>query len=208
MVIKNAEAENADVEVVEHLPATTDDPGRFQPGVDSWDSLKGESDSVLGFDLAKGELADALEGIPHMITRVVFRPGIRPDSSMVSCEGIVAPEEVLRKRRVNIADLPFEPEGTIVYNDGSTGIYRQIMRYLEAKSIIRIEGAIRDQGKLGESSYDLGFNRVLHSDAVHGGIKANGEYEYYVNIRLYCPRGLRLSDYDYNGQPAKTRYLG
>ena len=100
----------------------------------------------------------------------------------------------------------------VVFNDGSTGIYRQVVAYLAGKEIIRLPEPITPEGSYGQSSYDLPPREWA---AIRGGTVSqpdddpnwvNAEF----NVRIKCPRGLRVSDYtnDYNPNGSRTRYLG
>lgn len=191
---------------------TVQEPALFDPNAVDWDSLYAESDVVRGYDLAKDKLFDALTGVPFVITRVTFRRGKVRDKrqfAYVSCETMIAPESVLAKRRVNIADLPFDPGALVVFNDGSTGIYRQIVAYLEARGFITLpEGP--DNGPHGTVRFDCPPSEWAEIHAGEASTDEDGFFTYTANIRLACPRGLRLSTYenDYNPDGSTTRYLG
>lgn len=118
-----------------------------------------------------------LIGVPHIITAVSFRPvDAKNARDFVSVEA------------TDVNDL------AIVYNDGSTGIRRQIVAYLQA------------HGQL---------SRDMNPDDVVSGIKgAMGEsvtFEFSNDgtgiPTLAAPRGLRVSDYESEYGPAKTYYL-
>lgn len=184
----------------------------YNPGMDTWGDLTGGADQVLGHDLAKDDLLDALENVPFVITRVVFRKGVVKNgeqAAYASCEIVVAPEEVLKKRRVNLDNLPFEPGSQVIFNDGSTGIYRQIVAYLAATGRISIPGTLPEQGAYGESRYDVPPTEWEHFHAGTVTFDGDGFPCYTIDVRLSCPRGLRLSEYtnDYNPSGSKTRYL-
>lgn len=191
----------------------------YQPGT-AWEQEAAYADSVAGHDLAKDETLDALEGVPFMITRVTFRPGIRDRKDKLrayaSCECVIAPESVLRRRRVDMSTLPFDPEDQVIFNDGSTGIYRQVVAYLAARGFITIPTELPEAGEYGQSRYDV---PPWEWETLSGGeYRANDEpdadtgkfAEWGKNIRLRAPRGLRISEYatDYNPNGSRTRYLG
>ena len=194
----------------------------YQPG-DDWETLIGEADEILGYDLAKDETADDLVGVPFAITRVIFRAGVLRDkevSAYVSCECIIAPTLDLRtingrregSRLPKIADLEylaFGPGSHVVFNDGSTGVYRQIVKYLVTKGYIELQSPVIEAGSYGESSFDSAPGRWANIFAGESKFDADGFMDYDASIRLYCPRGLRLSEYqnEYT-QTGKTRYLG
>src|SRR5215469_13336995 len=113
--------------VPENVPL---EPGRFDPN-QSWDMATRDADQVLGHDLAKDEILDALVGVPFLITRMTFHPGeAGKREAYVSCEVQLAPRPEMERRRVNLAMLPFDPGELVVFNDGSTGVYRQCVAYL------------------------------------------------------------------------------
>jgi hypothetical protein len=198
-------------------------------GQEDWDSLQAAADEILGYDLAKAELLDALVGVPFLITHVTFRPGITRKTkdgdkqfAYVSCEARIAP--ALRLPKLNAArkaaklpevtsldELPFDPNTHVVFNDGSTGIYRQIVEYLVAKEFIKVtdKEEMRTNGKLGETDLDLPPGDW--QDITYGELRFSPEGfgEYDAEIRLMCPRGIRLSQYtnEFNPDGSQTRYL-
>lgn len=185
------------------------EPTPYNPASDTWDDLYNEADEVLGHDLLKNEILDSLEGVPFLITRVIFRPAdVASRESYVTCEAIIAPENVLKTRRVNLQTLPFDPGDHVVLNDGSTGIYRQIVAYLYSRGYIGLPEPIVPEGKANESSFDLPPDKWTE---VHGGdlrYTPSGETVYSANIRLLAKRGIRISDYENEWtKDGKTRYL-
>ncbi len=195
----------------------------YQSG-ESWESLVARSDKVIGYDLARDEAADDLVGVPLVITRVVYRPGIMHNKEMqayVSCEAVIAPEDRLDLRQINarretsglpplsaLHSLTFGADSHVVINDGSTGIYRQITQLLVAKKYITLAQPIIEGGGYGECSYDQPPGRWT-GYIMGEPVEQDGFIGYSADIALFCPRGLRLSLYnnDYT-QTGKTRYLG
>jgi hypothetical protein len=185
-------------------------PRRYNPVTDSWDTLLQEADEVLGHDLAKDEILDALENVPFLITRVTFRPsdmGIR--KNYVTCECVVASRDLLERRRVNLATLPFDPGDHIVFNDGSTGIYRQIVAYLYGKGFIALPDPVVANGKAGESSFDLPPDKWADMHAGELRYTPTGDAIYIADVRILAKRGIRISDGYENEwtKDGKTRYL-
>jgi len=193
----------------------------YQPGT-PFETLIREADEVLGYDLARDETADDLVGMPFVITGVQFRPGVMRDKKQqayVSCEAVVSDKLDLRiintrregSRLTRIQDLEqlaFGPNSHVVFNDGSTGVYRQIVQYLHAKQYITLKEPVSEAGSYGESSFDsppgdwTGFEQGKPIETVGGFLT------YQANILLYCPRGLRLSLYENEyTQTGKTRYI-
>lgn len=176
----------------------------------SWDAAVADADKIAGHELVKDEILDALKGVPFLITRITTRPGTPKNgkpADYFSCECVIASEKDLRRRRVDLSMLPFSPEDQIVFNDSSTGIHRQIVFYLQAKGYIVLpEGAT--EGVSGESIFDLPASDWLEIKRGKARFLEDGYMEYSANIRLYCPRGIRISEYDNEfSKDAKTRYL-
>lgn len=193
----------------------------YQPGED-WQTLIDGADEIIGYDLARDETADDLVGVPFAIVGTTFRAGVlreKERQAYVSCEVRIAPNLDLRlintrregSRLTRIADLDalaFGPDSHVVFNDGSTGVYRQVVKYLAMKGFIELESPIVEAGSYGESSFDQPPNRWASIRAGNTDDQ-DGFMGYAAAIRLYCPRGLRLSLYenDYT-QTGKTRYIG
>lgn len=194
----------------------------YQPGED-WESLVTAADEIIGYDLARDETADDLVGVPFLLVGVTFRPGVMRDKerqAYVSCEARIAPHLDLRlinSRRegsrlgklTDLEALAFGPDSHVVFNDGSTGVYRQVVKYLAAKGYINLAEPVIEAGSYGESSFDQPPSRWAAADQGSATFDPDGFMGYSAAIRLYCPRGLRLSLYenDYT-QTGKTRYLG
>jgi hypothetical protein len=195
-------------------------PQSYTPGED-WQSLLGRSAEILGYDLAKDDSADDLVGVPFIITRVVFRPGVmrnKVQAAYVSCEIRVSPHLDLRlinTRRessrlpkvTSLDDLPFGPDSHVVFNDGSTGVYRDVMRTLVLQGYVTLKEPVVESGAYGESSFDSSpaeWVSIVHGESTD----IDGFAGYTAPVAVYCPRGLRLSLYenDYT-QTGKTRYL-
>lgn len=182
----------------------------YNPGIDTWDSLVTGADEAIGSELISGEAADKLIGVPMVIYKVTYRDGVKRAGSAyrddyVSCEAVVAPREMLQGRadrgRLNLQKISVDPGEHIVFNDGSTGIYRQVTSYLHAKGLISLGPELILNGPKGETSLDLPRSQwESGADAASAGIP----------VRLLCPRGLRYSEYetDYSPDGAKTRYIG
>lgn len=178
-------------------------------GDDEWWSAN-EADEVEGYDLVKDEALEALVGVPFMITGAIFRDGLQLKgvpyrSDFVSLELRIAPASMIQKRvsagRLNAMIMAkVLPGELLVINDGSTGIYRQIVQYLAAKELITLPAG-KEEGEKGETIYDL-----PRSEWVSGGEEGGKGFE----IMLRCSRGLRYSEYsnNYTGDDTvKTWYI-
>jgi hypothetical protein len=186
-----------------------------QTAVDEWWGTP-EADEVEGYDLLKDDALFELVGVPFMATKAIFRDGIQAKgaewrSDYVSLELRTAPESVIRRDLPRILsrrkaagldgkDFASVGDEQLVINDGSTGIYRQVVQYLAAKGKITLpEG--EEEGEKGESIYDLPRSQWLSGaeEATEG-----------IEITLRCSRGLRFSEYEneYTGDgKARTWYI-
>lgn len=195
------------------------EPHRFDPNT-PWDEAIEGADITLGHDLAKAEILDALEGVPFLITRLTFREADTiARGSYVSCECQLAPKSEMERRRINLLTLPFDPGELVVFNDGSTGIYRQMVAYLHQKGFIALPDPVIGSGNgprwddkekkvIYECTYD--YPPEMWAD-VHAGemrYTPTGKGEYTVNVRILAKRGIRISEYENDWtQDGKTRYL-
>ena len=192
--------------------------GAYDRNFDSFSAMAEEALEVQGYELAKDDVADALEGVPFLITKVTFRPGF-PDPSnkarklaFVSCEIVIADEEFLSRRKKSLDGKPFLPGDHVVLNDGSTGVYRQVVAALETAGYIELpEGPT--EGSYPTTRYDTPPGEWT---TIHVGTRERGEVgtstegfdTYECDVRILAPRGLRISEYsnDYTAD-GKTRYL-
>ena len=187
----------------------------YDPNFVDWNQLVAEADEIQGYRLIKDDELDTLVGVPFIITRFVFRQGEAigngHEGFYISHEVVIAPEDVLSKY-VDLSKLVVTPGEHVVFNDGSTGIYRQDVKYLAARGYIGLPDPVIVNGKSGESTFDLppekwaGINPGMAIDLRYD--KA-GNAEVVADVRISCPRGIRKSDYNAEGiGEAKTRYLG
>lgn len=161
--------------------------------------------------LIKGEDFKRLENVPFAVTRVAYRVGdITPQGSdlpgyYTSLALTIADERFLAKLtrmgRINMDDLPFLPEETVIINDGSTGVKRQITEFIHIQgyvSVIKPGEKIVPGGARGESTFDRGPD-AWHNVGERGTVTINddGRPEFEVEFAkpLVCVRGLRSSDY-------------
>lgn len=179
-----------------------------------WDAT--DVDEVEGHDLLKDEALYELVGVPFMAFKVIFRDGIQRKGSpwrddYASVELRVAPGLIyqrdfarIQSRRKSAGILensaPAMPGEQLVINDGSTGLYRQIVQYLVAKEMIMLPDG-DEEGEKGDCIYDL-----PRSEWISGADKGTEGFE----IQLRCSRGLRFSEYsnEYTGdEKARTWYI-
>ncbi len=195
----------------------------YTPGMD-WETLVNSADEIQGYDLARDETADDLVGVPFALTGITFRPGMLRDKvrqAYVSCEVLIGPDLDLRlintrressrlPRVTNASSLAFGPGSHVVFNDGSTGVYRQCVKYLAARGYMQLKPPVIETGTYGESSFDQPPSGWV---SIARGERAPGDdflgYAVQLSPVLFCPRGLRLSLYENDfTQTGKTRYLG
>lgn len=172
-----------------------------QRALAEWQAELGQADEVIGYSLIGGkdneQLLDMLIGVPHLIEAVTFRQGdvnIMPKGQTpfyrdyMSVEALIHPAYQARFKR-----------NRVVYNDGSTGIYRQIVTYLAGKNLVTVDESKPEQGPANETRYDVSF-----STPSPGSEKNSPAY---IPVRLFCPEGLRKSDYTNEYGEAQTWYL-
>lgn len=117
---------------------------------------------------------ETLIGVPHIITAVSFRPvDAKNKRDFVSVEA------------TDVTDM------AIVYNDGGTGIRRQIVGYLQA------------QGQLPQDMDPDSMIATNGAESVTFELSNDGS----GIPTLAAPRGLRVSDYVSEFGPAQTYYL-
>lgn len=171
-------------------------------------------DGAIVIDSASLEEKMPLVGVPMVITRVTYRPkGAKQERGYVSVEAVIADERRLTNaiRRgwipnvSTLADFPFTPEEKIVFNDGSTGIRRQLTMVLHASGALNI-GAFDDGDN---SAFDRDWTEWDSFSEV-GTQKVNDaevEIPDFQGLQIFAQRGLRVSHYDMDGQEATTFYL-
>jgi hypothetical protein len=174
------------------------------------------ADEIQGNDLLKDQILRDLEGVPFGITRLTFRRGAasRKTKGMhlayVSVEGVIADKEYLASRKRSLDDTPFRPGDHIIFNDGSSGVYRQLVQYLEGKGYIVLPDSLPKDGPKEECRYDLPPSKWIEINAGTNYFDMDADFMVYaVDVRLMCPRGLRNSDYtnEYAPDGATTHYL-
>jgi hypothetical protein len=178
-----------------------------------WDE---EADVVEGYDFISKEALFSLVGVPFRIFTVTFRAGIQQKgcdwrNDYISAELRVAPAPVIARQIDRIlsrrsGDLILDaraipaPGEMLGVNNGSTGFYRQIVQYLEAKELITLPEDLPKEGGKNESRYDLPASMFVLSeaDATNPEVRfgPDGEQVTIFRIALNCVRGLRYSHYD------------
>jgi hypothetical protein len=157
-----------------------------------WDRLLSGAVEVAGYSLIGGKenekTISLLEGVPFLIENVTFRPGdITPDGQdgprdYVSVECLVAPQ--YRNRF---------PRAHVVFNDGSTGIYRNIVKELAKRDYVTLPEGPED-GEANTTRYDVSFSSGEDQPVT------------FPRINIFCPEGLRKSEYSRKGAPDGTTW--
>lgn len=197
------------------LPATTTPNGQLS----LFQQYAQNADVHAGYDLTKDKAP--LVGVPFVIVGVSFRDGVkRPGpngpvpTNYASVEIILgdaaAFERALRRGRITTEQLAmFDANEQIVFNDGSTGICRQIVAHLVDKGRISVpDGPVG--GKTGESRFDTyrtEWTNVTADDPDYD--PADADQSPHFTVAYLCERGLRDSEYesDYSPDGSVTYYL-
>jgi hypothetical protein len=207
----------------------TEEMVRFQPGQlgefdenkHDWNTLMAEAVGVGGADLLDKDVIDYLVKVPHCVVGLDFRQGKAlgngHEGAYVSATAVIAPEDVLKKKfkgndkASNVESLPFDAEDVVVYNDGSTGYYRQVVKLLHDNGYIGLPDPVIEGGGSGESTYDVHPSKWTGVDAKRVRVTTGDDGEFkgiHVNIRISAPRGIRYSEYNGPEGEARTRYIG
>lgn len=168
---------------------------------------------IPGWDLVDNK--DQLLGVPFIIVGVTFqmpvadkaRPGGFRD--YVSCRAVIGGpddlKEALERHWIPNDVLAFKPEERILFNDGSTGIRRDVVKILQAAELIDV-GHEDDPRR-----FDLPWTEwnSFSQSAMQG---ENIVPEFLTNHRgnlftIKARRGLRRSDYTNEYGDSTTYYL-
>jgi hypothetical protein len=192
---------------------------------EAWADLVGQSQTVFGADLEKG---DVLIGIPFVLVRTTFRPGdylhgkykdkmlipgtgcgaAHPYVSMDVITGSQAEfDRALRRGRITDEQAAnIDPEEHLVINEAGTGVYREVLQYLEAIGFVTLP-ELPKSGPFGETRYD---SHPSDWEVRNGEVRFDSDGNQVVSFeaRLYAPRGLRASDYENEyTKTGRTRYF-
>lgn len=195
---------------IETVSAT---PEPWQGG--TWEELTRDAHEVFGADLEKGA---QLIGVPFCLVQVTFRPGLVNAKTgelmfYASLDAIVAPLDVIKRR---LARIPEENQEYaqdmagehVVFNEGGTGVYRQVIAYLESQGRIKINSELPREGRSGESRFDLSPAGWEVDESAELKLAEDGSPTLAFAVRLLCPRGLRSSEYENEySKEATTRYF-
>lgn len=170
---------------------------------------------IPGWDLVSDK--DMLMGVPFFIVGATFqmpvadkaRPGGFRD--YVSSRAIIGTQEMLdeaNERGWIPGKLAFKAEERILFNDGSTGIRRDIVKILDSAGLIKVGN---EDLSVGVNRFDLPWTMwdSFSQSALQG---ENVVPEFTTNHRgnlftIKCARGVRRSDYSNEYGDSSTYYL-
>lgn len=160
-----------------------------------------------------------LIGVPHVITSVTYRDGTKDKPrGYVSVEATIAPAPAIQNAitrgwipGVNQpSEFKLEPGGNVVYNDGSTGIRRQLTQLFHDAGMCDIGGDPKD----GNARFDRAHTEWESCE--YTTTRHDAEYDVDVTIPMFdrspnggrllivVKHGLRASEY---GDDSVTFYL-
>lgn len=182
-------------------PANTAPLTPQERAVAEWQNALADADEVIGYSQVGGkdneQTLDLLVGCPHLIEGVTFREGdvnIAPKGQPVvhrdymSLECLVRPDYQARFKRPRV-----------IYNDGSTGIYRQVVKYLAERGLVTVDETLPEEGPANETRYDVSFSQPTTPGEPNKPV--------FIPVSLYAPEGLRKSDYTNEYGESQTWYL-
>lgn len=184
---------------------------------EDWETLTAGAAEVFGADLEHGA---QLLGVPQCLIMATFRRGDYTDKFgvkgfYVSLDTIIGPiaeiEKGIKRGRIpaDLADYAKDCAGEhLVVNEGGTGIYRQIVAYLEATGRVDLKSDLPAEGAYGESRHDISPAEWTVDDTAEFRVGDDGQLAMAFSIRLLCPRGFRSSEYanEYT-KTGVTRYI-
>lgn len=194
----------------------------IRSGQISFSEAVAEADVVEGSDLFTGDMLSQLAGVPFVILGGTFRSGFvrevkgkKYTGDYVSLEILMGDDAAFTARGISLDGKAFRPLQVVRFNDGSTGVRRQMVSYLAAKGYIQVSDTPLDEigtagGKMGDSEFDIPvsyWKDVMIGD-LRFDVESNAIYDFKIPRGLSCPRGLRESAYKNENGDGLTRYLG
>lgn len=176
---------------------------------------------IGGQELLTGDAVSLLNGVPFAVVSVTFREGfgrqiagVKAKGDYASLEVVIGDEKALKRAGVKRDEFPFEPLDVVRFNDGGTGVRRQIVAYLAMKGVIELQKDLKPEdittfGKLGESDCDIPVGMWEHVSAGDMRFNMDGDavYDYTFERPLIVARGLRESEYENENGKSVTRYF-
>lgn len=145
-----------------------------------------------------------LIGVPFVVKRIVYREGYPREGAAgdyVSVECIVADRATLDSEPVKAmvpGPLSVYPNEGVVFNDSGTGIRRELTRLCAQYGLIELKDP-----ENADAPYQAWKAGGPESTAGFTGMEFGGKRSVYLALR-----GLRRSDYEWQGNPATTYYFG
>jgi hypothetical protein len=183
---------------------------------ETWETATAGAYTAFGADLEKGEM---LIGVPFLLVKATFRPGDYLNSvtgtkgAYVSLDAIIAPQRDLdkalaRKRITAEQHASLDPGEQIIFNEGGTGVYRQIVKFLHDTGRITFASDLPEGGAYGESCLDTPIGEWDVDQSAEFRRDDDERPTVAFSIRLLCPRGLRSSEYENEAtKTGLTRYI-
>lgn len=173
----------------------------------------GESYTIPGYTLIEDKLE--LLGVPHLITGVTYQKPKADQRGFVSVQGVVADQDTLADavQRGRIPNkLTVHPGEYIVYNDGSTGIRRQLTMQFQMLGMLNVGLPDSD----GDARFDIPWTEwadfsqsIKQGDAVDAPVVPCFTKNHVGRqLVIQAMRGLRASEYSNQyADDAVTFYL-
>jgi hypothetical protein len=185
------------------IDQTVPAPAHEVPPVDRaqvlWKNLADGADEVEGTTLVGGKdnerTLESLAGVPFVVTSMTYNQG---DINTGTKEKPFLRDFVSVEAHIHPAFANRFPRSAVVFNDGSTGIYRQSTQYLAAKGYLNVDESLPEGGEAHGSRYDVSYSQP------------NGDGKrtpLHFSVRLLCPEGLRKSGYPGPAGEATTWYF-
>ena len=205
-----------------HMPLSLN-----QMSIEELEAYDGPEVRVDSAELFESDDKWKLQGVPHYITSVTYRPTLMEGepADYVSVESRIASESVLdlriKQERVHggsvrslaqLIELGVEPGAQIVYNDGSTGIRQQLTYMLHSMGIIQVAEVPYHEVNVRNKVFTTYFQQW---DSFDQKLETK-DGEVYPEIRMRdlnnpllikVRQGLRVSDYTFDGRAVQTWYL-
>lgn len=180
---------------MQRLSAQAMQPAPDPRDMAEWAESVHASVEIQGYSLYGGKendsTLDSLIGVPFVMENVTYQGGTiipageKEPRDYMSCEVLIHPayaHAFTRKR--------------IVFNDASTGIYRQVTKILATQGNVNVSDALPENGGSNATRYDSSFTT------------AESPRLRFEDVRIFAPAGLRKSEYTAEtGTDAITWYL-
>jgi hypothetical protein len=200
-----------------------------QLSIEELEAYEGPEVRVDSAELFESDEKWKLLGVRHYITKVTYRPTLMEGelSDYVSVEARIASAAVLELRikqeRIpnirsldQLVELGVEPGGSIVYNDGSTGIRQQLTYMFHSMGVITVGNIAPQDVHSKNKEFTKPFSEwdSVGDQFYLGEFEGNDFKAPDIHMRdqqnpllIKALGGLRVSDYTYDGRPAQTYYI-